>query len=93
MLEKSLALDVDSVIYDLEDSVLPEAKSAARSLVANHVSALNLQPNPGPLPEVAVRINAISTGLALDDISEVRFLKTPLHILILIWRRLAGPRW
>ena len=38
MLEKSLSVDVDVIVIDLEDAVAPQEKSAARALVAEHLS-------------------------------------------------------
>ena len=67
MLEKSRGLSVDSIAYDLEDSVTPRKKAEARS---NIRSFLN-QPRPKGVKENAVRINAVETGLALEDLTEV----------------------
>ncbi|KAJ9152022.1 Citrate lyase beta [Pleurostoma richardsiae] len=74
MLAKSRALAVDSVIYDLEDSVAPDAKATARELVTKciaHESMSATAPGRGPR-EVSVRINAVETGLALQDLMHVR---------------------
>ncbi|KAH7235377.1 Pyruvate/Phosphoenolpyruvate kinase-like domain-containing protein [Fusarium tricinctum] len=68
MLNKSNNLVVDSVIYDLEDSVTPDSKDLARRLVADHLATIRLGRGP---KEVAVRINAVDTGLAQQDISQV----------------------
>jgi citrate lyase subunit beta-like protein len=68
MLNKSKNLVVDSVIYDLEDSVTPDSKDLARRLVADHLATMRLGRGP---KEVAVRINAVDTGLAQQDISQV----------------------
>jgi citrate lyase subunit beta-like protein len=67
MLEKSRGLSVDCVAYDLEDSVTRGKKAEARSNVR---SILN-EPRPGGVNENAVRINAVETGLALEDLTEV----------------------
>lgn len=71
MLDKSRGLSVDCVAYDLEDSVThskkPEARSMIRQLLQN--------PRSTDIRENAVRINAVQTGLALDDLTEV--LKAP----------------
>ncbi|RDW62465.1 citrate lyase subunit beta-like protein [Coleophoma cylindrospora] len=71
MMEKALNLDVDMVAFDLEDSVTlslkPEARIAAREIL--HL------PRPSGVGELAVRINAPETGLALEDLTEV--LKAP----------------
>ncbi|KAH9909223.1 beta subunit of citrate lyase [Xylariomycetidae sp. FL2044] len=71
MLEKSLGLTVDSIAYDLEDSVTPSAKPQARSALRAHLSSISSS-SPGKPPrasELAVRINAISTPYALDDLT------------------------
>ncbi|KAF5713654.1 hypothetical protein FGLOB1_3872 [Fusarium globosum] len=43
MLTKSSNLSIDSVIYDLEDSVATESKELARGLVADHIAADAMQ--------------------------------------------------
>ncbi|SCO24420.1 uncharacterized protein FFC1_15068 [Fusarium fujikuroi] len=43
MLTKSSNLSIDSVIYDLEDSVTTESKELARGLVADHIAADAMQ--------------------------------------------------
>ncbi|KAG4263896.1 hypothetical protein FPRO04_09224 [Fusarium proliferatum] len=68
MLTKSRSLSIDSVIYDLEDSVATESKEVARGLVADHIAADAMQRSVRGPKEVAVRINAVDTGLALQDI-------------------------
>ncbi|CVK99003.1 related to citrate lyase beta subunit [Fusarium proliferatum] len=68
MLTKSRNLSIDSVIYDLEDSVATESKELARGLVADHIAADAMQRSVRGPKEVAVRINAVDTGLALQDI-------------------------
>lgn len=67
-LDKSATSSADSVIYDLEDSVTPANKSAARSLVRQ---ALDTIPSASPRTERGVRINSVSSGLALQDLQEV----------------------
>ncbi len=66
-LEKSRGLTVDSIAYDLEDSVTPSKKAEGR---ANVLAVLNKDRVPG-VREQAVRINPVSTGLALDDLTEI----------------------
>ncbi|VZH92055.1 unnamed protein product [Fusarium fujikuroi] len=68
MLTKSSNLSIDSVIYDLEDSVATESKELARGLVADHIAADAMQRSVRGPKEVAVRINGGETGLALQDI-------------------------
>ncbi|CAG8955453.1 hypothetical protein HYFRA_00010319 [Hymenoscyphus fraxineus] len=66
-LQKSHALTVDTVVYDLEDSVTTSQKPQARTNLQSFLS----QPRPPNITELAVRINAVSTGLALDDLTSV----------------------
>jgi len=54
--EKSLTLGADCVIYDLEDSVAPEAKLAARDALSKHFSE-----HPKVGFERIVRVNAADT--------------------------------
>ncbi|MCJ1479061.1 hypothetical protein MMC13_007745 [Lambiella insularis] len=68
MLEKSRGLAaVDCVAYDLEDSVTPAKKAEARTNISRFLN----QPRAAGIKEQAVRINAVESGLALDDLSEV----------------------
>jgi citrate lyase subunit beta-like protein len=66
-LEKSRGLTVDSVAYDLEDSVTPGKKAEGRQ---NLLAVLNKDRVPG-IREQAVRINPVSSGLALDDLTVI----------------------
>jgi citrate lyase subunit beta-like protein len=66
-LDKSRTLTADCVTYDLEDSVTPNCKAEARNFVRK---ALDL-PLPHSIKECAVRINSVSSGLALPDLTEV----------------------
>lgn len=67
MLSKSLGLTSDNVTYDLEDAVTPNLKADARQQLKSHLGQLVARP-PG-IREVALRINAVSTSLALDDLT------------------------
>ncbi|KAH8128562.1 beta subunit of citrate lyase [Trichoderma asperelloides] len=67
MLTKSLGLTTDNVTYDLEDSVTPSQKGNARNQLKDHLSGLKLRPST--VSELAVRINAVSTPFALDDLT------------------------
>ncbi|PGG97629.1 hypothetical protein AJ79_09139 [Helicocarpus griseus UAMH5409] len=67
MLDKSRSLTADCVAYDLEDSVTPTKKAEARALIRNAID----QPQPSGVKERAVRINSVSSGLALADLTEV----------------------
>jgi citrate lyase subunit beta/citryl-CoA lyase len=63
-LEKAKTLPCDAVILDLEDSVAPDAKVAARKQVADVVTAGGFGTR-----EVIVRINALDTQWWLDDLA------------------------
>ena len=59
---KALDGEADAVVIDLEDAVAPERKEEARRLAGEVVSAPLAKP-------VFVRINALGTGLAGDDLA------------------------
>lgn len=65
-LEKARGLQVDSVIFDLEDAVLPERKAEARR---NLLAALD-QGDYG-CRERVVRVNGLATPWGLDDLAAV----------------------
>lgn len=67
MLDKSRGLSVDSVVYDLEDSVSPNKKQEAR---IDLVRFLN-DDRPENIREIAVRINSVDSGYALDDLTAI----------------------
>ena len=62
---KAREAGADALILDLEDSVAPSAKDAARAATA----AMLDEPRAGPA--LFVRINALDTGLALADLAAV----------------------
>src|SRR5437763_7344601 len=63
-LEKARTLPVDGVILDLEDSVAPEAKDAARQQVAGAVKAGGFGGR-----EVFIRVNGVDTPWHAEDLS------------------------
>jgi len=67
MLEKSRSWSVDTVAYDLEDSVTLSKKAEAR----HNICELLQQPRPSGIKEICVRINSVESGLALEDLQEV----------------------
>ncbi|KAI3329382.1 citrate lyase [Xylariaceae sp. AK1471] len=70
MLTKSLGLTSDNVTYDLEDSVTPAAKPQARQALRTHfLTNLPSSKRPSTIRELGVRINAVSTPFALDDLT------------------------
>jgi citrate lyase subunit beta/citryl-CoA lyase len=62
-LEKARTLAADGIILDLEDSVAPEAKEAARAQVTEAVKAGGFGPR-----EVFIRINGVDTPWHADDL-------------------------
>ncbi|KAH6636693.1 Pyruvate/Phosphoenolpyruvate kinase-like domain-containing protein [Chaetomium tenue] len=71
-LAKSLVLTSDNATYDLEDSVTPSHKPAARTALREHLT--NLRKAETSLGEIAVRINGVSTAHAVEDIQAVAAL-------------------
>jgi citrate lyase subunit beta/citryl-CoA lyase len=69
-IEKARTLAADAVILDLEDSVAPQAKAAARAQVAEAVKAGGFAPR-----EVVVRINGLDTEWWLDDLEAIAHVK------------------
>lgn len=62
---KAAGGDADGLILDLEDSVAPETKPAARAMVREMLA----QGAPGK--QLWVRMNALDTGLSVDDLAAV----------------------
>ena len=65
-IEKARTLPADAVILDLEDSVAPDAKAAARKQVLDAVTAGGFGAR-----EVIVRINGLDTQWWLEDLDAV----------------------
>lgn len=63
-IEKARTLPADTVILDLEDSVAPDAKAAARQQVADAVKAGGFGAR-----EVIVRVNGLDTAWHVDDLT------------------------
>src|SRR3954467_13578394 len=63
-LEKARALPADGVILDLEDSVAPDGKPAAREQIAQAVAAGGFGRR-----EVLIRTNALDSPWWIDDIA------------------------
>jgi citrate lyase subunit beta/citryl-CoA lyase len=75
-LEKARALPADGFILDLEDAVLPEAKPAAREAAAALIRAGGIGNR-----EVIVRVNALDTPWAQDDLAALAAAKAPAVLL------------
>jgi citrate lyase subunit beta / citryl-CoA lyase len=69
-IEKARSLPADAIILDLEDSVAPQSKEAARQQVADAVKAGGFAPR-----EVVVRINGLDTQWWLDDLNIIAHAK------------------
>jgi len=67
-LDKALASGADAVIVDLEDSIAPERKEAARKLVLDFLQANADKKNR---PRLLVRINGLDTGMTDADLDAV----------------------
>ena len=67
-IDKALGSGADVLLLDLEDSISLSGKQTARQLVAERLAALAPLQNR---PRLYVRINALDTGLADDDLDAV----------------------
>ena len=67
-LEKGLGCGADAIIVDLEDSIAPERKAAAREQAAAFLSAAVRRP---ARPRLLVRVNGLATGLTDADLDAV----------------------
>jgi len=74
---KAVASGADAVILDLEDSVPPAEKAAARQAVRGGWASLAPSGTP-----IAVRVNARGSGLLDDDLEALRGL-TPVPAIVL----------
>jgi citrate lyase subunit beta / citryl-CoA lyase len=72
-LDKALGCGADAIIVDLEDSVAPERKAAARDAAAAFLAAAMGRAHDLHLtrPYVLVRINGLATGLADADLDAI----------------------
>lgn len=66
MLINGVWLAADGIIFDLEDSVTPEEKDAARILVRNALKTLDFSAH-----ETIVRINSMDTPYWQEDLEEI----------------------
>lgn len=67
-LEKALGTGADCLLIDLEDSVSPARKAAAREMTT---AFLRQSADAANAPKLIVRINALDTGLTEDDLDAV----------------------
>ncbi|CEG63041.1 hypothetical protein RMATCC62417_00253 [Rhizopus microsporus] len=74
---KSISVNADCIAYDLEDSVSPNKKGAARHLVIDALEA-----SEHGKAEKAVRMNAVGSGHELDDLNVILHSKRLQAIII-----------
>ena len=67
-LDKAMASGADGVIIDLEDSIAPERKAAARQMALDFLKSNAAKPNR---PQLLVRINGLDTGMTDDDLAAI----------------------
>jgi citrate lyase subunit beta / citryl-CoA lyase len=67
-LDKALGCGADAIIVDLEDSISPERKAAARDVAAVFLGSVVGRPSR---PRLLVRINGLGTGLTDADLDAV----------------------
>jgi citrate lyase subunit beta/citryl-CoA lyase len=67
-LDKAMASGADAVILDLEDSVIPERKDAARKAALSFLKDATAKP---ARPRILVRINGLDTGMTDADLDAV----------------------
>lgn len=67
-IEKGLTSGADVLLVDLEDSVAPANKVAARAVARDAIAAAK---QAGAAPRLFVRVNALDTGLTDDDLDLV----------------------
>ncbi|KAI8056558.1 Pyruvate/Phosphoenolpyruvate kinase-like domain-containing protein [Syncephalis plumigaleata] len=76
-LKSATKLEADCIVYDLEDSVPFARKGAARSMVFDALEA-----SGDRVQEISVRINAVDSGLAVDDLN-VTLLSKHLQAIVI----------
>ena len=74
-MEKAKGLDCDSIIFDLEDAVAPDAKATARQQVLAAVQSGGYGHR-----ELVVRCNGLDTPWGMDDL--VAFADQPIAALV-----------
>jgi citrate lyase subunit beta/citryl-CoA lyase len=67
-LDKAMESGADAVIIDLEDSIAPQAKAAARKSAAAFLTEVG---KSAERPHLLVRVNGIATGLIDEDLDAV----------------------
>lgn len=70
MLERAISFDADIIMVDLEDSVPPAEKVAAREVAREWVPRL-VKEAPRSSRKIMVRVNSLDTGLTQDEVAAV----------------------
>ena len=70
MTERAISFDADIIMVDLEDSVPPAEKVAAREVAKEWVTKL-AKGSPRPSRKIMVRVNSLDTGLTKDEVAAV----------------------
>ena len=65
--KKATTLDVDTIVFDLEDAVAPNKKSEARQCAIDTLNNYTFLPRS----EISIRINPVTSGLAQDDLNAI----------------------
>lgn len=71
-LQKSLKLDCDAIIYDLEDAVLPEHKIVARESLHNFLKSNFPDGVSTSSKEIIIRMNSLASEWGADDLIAIR---------------------
>eukprot|EP00485_Elphidium_margaritaceum_P010082 CAMPEP_0202691570 /NCGR_PEP_ID=MMETSP1385-20130828/6250_1 /ASSEMBLY_ACC=CAM_ASM_000861 /TAXON_ID=933848 /ORGANISM="Elphidium margaritaceum" /LENGTH=316 /DNA_ID=CAMNT_0049346997 /DNA_START=24 /DNA_END=974 /DNA_ORIENTATION=+ len=64
---KATTLDVDTIVFDLEDAVAPSQKAEARQCAIDALNKFTFLPRS----EICIRVNPFSSGLAHDDVTAI----------------------
>jgi len=83
MLRKSLSVEADTIIYDLEDSVAPAQKEKARHSLVEFFRQTEAATKP-PAHRVSVRINDITTPYFKEDIAALASLPSGIVSTIVV---------
>jgi citrate lyase subunit beta / citryl-CoA lyase len=67
-LDKAFGSGADAIIIDLEDSIAPERKGAAREACLDYLKSVR---DRAQRPRLLVRINGLETGLTDDDLAAI----------------------
>ena len=81
-LARAAGAAADVLVLDLEDSVLPERKPAAREILAAHVRAAGQS-----LQRIWIRVNEPESGALLEDLAAV----VPLRPAGIVLPKISGP--